>query len=381
MRIIHTADWHLGCALYQQRLLPDQRQIMDQIIAIVRDTRPDAVLIAGDLYDHGSPSGEAMALLDDTLYALVETGATVIAVAGNHDRPQLLGFGARLLATGRLHLVTSVQASPARVTLRDAWGPVHCYALPYAEPLAIHHALGEDPSIVDHHTATAAWAARVWDGHPRGERAIAIAHGFVSGGEGSEERQLMVGGAAAVGASCLAGFTYVALGHLHRAQQIGDLPIHYAGSPLKYSFAEVEHHKSVTLVELGGDGAARAERILLRAPREMRRLAGTLADLLRAAEGDPGHQDYLSVRLLDEGPVVDPVGRLRQFYPHILELIPARLEGERLICRGGVDHRERPMEELFNAFIEHRTGVGLSPEETDVVVEIIGALRRAEREG
>lgn len=379
MRFIHTADWHLGRSLHGVRLLDEQRAILNQLVSIVEERRPDALLIAGDIYDRATPPGEAIDLLDDTLSAILEHGVPVIVIGGNHDGPQLINYGSRLFAARSLYVHGKVTGCMQRVTLNDSFGPVHFYPLPYAEPLALQQALG-DETIINHQTAVAAWAKRVFTEHPQGERAVALAHLFVTGGTDCDsERKLMVGGTAEVETSAFAGFNYVALGHLHRRQHLGEV-IHYSGSPLKYSFSEEKHQKSVNLVEIDSNGRCTIEYLPLYPIRDVRCIRGLLAEVLANAVTDPRPHDYVSVHLLDTGALLDPISRIREVYPNILETPRVTLMTGGGLRRLDDDHRTKSVDELFADFYEQITGKTLSDEGMAAFVAVLQERQSARQE-
>jgi len=255
MRFIHTADWHLGRTFHHASLLEDQAHVLQQLVQVARASQPEVVIIAGDIYDRAVPPTEAVDLLDQTLCELVlEANLPVIIIAGNHDSPQRLQFGARLLESRRLYVFGRPSDQVRFLQFYDEDGPVMFYAMPYAEP-AVMRAYWGDDQITSHQTAYRAYAARVTRQHPAGIRSVVVGHCFVAGGEECEsERPLSVGGTGEVSADCFAGFSYAALGHLHRPQTAGSDAVHYAGSLLKYSFAEAGHTKSFNLVEMDAAG-------------------------------------------------------------------------------------------------------------------------------
>ena len=381
MRLIHTADWHLGRILHGVHLTEDQAHVLDQFVALVQDSQVDAVLIAGDVYDRAVPPPEAVALLDESLARLVRGfKVPVLIIAGNHDSPTRLAFASRLLEGQGLHVVGALPSTPRCIVMRDQHGPVYFYALPYAEPAVVRASL-ENPALHDHATAMQAMLAQVHAAHPNGARAVLTTHAFVLGGEESEsERPLSVGGAGTVPAACFAGFHYVALGHLHRPQTVGEAPIHYAGSLLKYSFAEANHTKSVSLVDIDAHGRCTVERIPLAPRREVRCLTGTLAEILAGPQAGESRDDYLMVTLLDREPILDAMGKLRTVYPNVLHLIRPQLTstGEGYSQRG--DHRRLSDVDLFNAFFEQMTGEALNPAQAEAYTAVIETLRQGERE-
>ena len=382
MRFLHTADWHLGKLLHGEHLTDDQRGLLGQLCGIVEETAPDVVLMAGDVYDRSVPPSDAVELLDDVLSQLVlELGVPVVAIAGNHDSPDRLDFGSRILRGQGLHVFSKPTAEPGPVTIEDEHGPVHITGLPYAEPPQARHVF-EDPAIKTHDEVLAAQAEAARSALPEDERAIAVAHVFAQGGElADSERPLAVGGAETVHASRFDRFDYVALGHLHRRQSVEEGRIEYSGSLMKYSFDETGHSKSVNLVEMDGEGHCTVERIPLEPERDLRRVEGTLAEIQVGPDPDENRQDYIWVTLQDDGPVVDAMSRVRETYPNALHVEhPARAEVSSL---GGLAStlQAQDEEEVFEEFVSHVTGEdSLSEGKQEVLEEAFGRLREEERE-
>jgi exonuclease SbcD len=393
MRLIHTADWHLGRLFHNVHLTADQEYVLLQLIELVGEVRPAAVLVAGDLYDRAVPPTDAVALLDHVLTEIVVgKGVPVIAIAGNHDSGARIGFASSLLRERGLHLAGRLESGAKPVTLNDDAGPVHVHSLPYADAAEGRYAYADD-GIHDQQGVLAAGVHRALAATPAGERRVAVAHAFVSGGlESESERPLSVGGAPQVDAAVFRGFDYVALGHLHRPQRCGSDAVRYAGSLLKYSFAEHDHRKSVSVVEIGppgsADGEGRAEgrarvtveTVALAPRRDVRRLRGTLAELVAQAGSDPHRDDYVLAELLDKGALLDPIGQLRAVYPAALSI-------ERPVYEtGGADgeHRPRPGSvgdlDLFDAFFRYTTGDPLAEEQRIQLAAVADQLERRRRE-
>jgi len=315
MRFLHTADWHLGRSLGDWPLLEDQARVLrDQLLGIVRDTKPSAVLVAGDVFDRAVPPAEAVELLDDILHAIVRgAGVPVVVIPGNHDAAARLSFGARLLAAGGLHIV---DAPLGAAIVLDG---VDVVALPYLTPLALAGHAGDE---ISDHDAAHAWLAPMLHSYcceHRSRPRILVAHAFVAAGEACEsERALVVGGSGQVAASRFDGFDYVALGHLHRPQTLGEGRLRYSGSPLAYSKSEAGQPKSVTLVELDPGGRPRLHEMPLGPPRTVRCLDGTLDALLAAPPG--GDDDLVFITLTDALPPVGAQRRLAERYTHIVQL-------------------------------------------------------------
>jgi exonuclease SbcD len=382
MRLLHTADWHLGRLFHGIHLTEDQGHVLDQVVGIAKDSRVDAVVIAGDIYDRAVPPPEAVRLLDDVLARLVlGVEVPVVLIAGNHDSPQRLGFCSRLLARNGLHVFGCLGGEVGAVTLEDKWGPVRLYALPYTEPPVVREVLGAD--VADHNDAMRALAECVRAIHPRKERSVLVCHAYVVGCEASEsERPLSVGGAGTVESACFDGFHYVALGHLHRRQAVGAAErVRYSGSLMKYSFAEAEHVKSVEVVELDRKGQCRTESIPLMPRRDMRCVEGCLEDLLERPLDNFSRDDYLQVTLLDKGPLLDAMGRLREVYPNVLHIERPALDPAGELAGNGTDSRKMDLADLFKKFFAEMTGDELTPAQHEAFIGVAEAARRREREG
>ncbi len=427
MRFLHSADWHLGRVYHGVSLLEDQAHVLQQFVRIAADTRPDAILLAGDIYDRSVPPAEAVRLLDLVLSELIlELKIPVVMIAGNHDGPDRLAFGSGLLQRAGLVVRGPVEMDAAPLVLRDAHGEVEIHALPYAEPALVRSASGDD-TIADHHAALAAQTAAVRAAQVPGRRTVVVAHAFVQGGAESEsERPLSVGGTGAVGVGVFDGFDYVALGHLHRPQAIGtkrggesaagagrgdavevcrsadavdvadaanatnatnaanaaapwrSARIQYSGSLLKYSFAEADHGKSVNLVELDAEGNCTVERIPLVPRRDLRILEGELAALVAAAATDPARDDYVLARLTDHGALLDAMGKLRSAYPNALAIERPTLTGDGP-GRATADHRRTRIQDLFASFHEQTTGVALEPAAQAALDRVVDRLEQEAR--
>lgn len=370
MRILHCADLHLGRCLHGQALIEDQSYVLDQIVTVARDAAPDVILVAGDVYDRAVPPAEAVALLDDVLgRLLLDCHVPVVLIPGNHDSPERLTFGARLLKAGNLHLFKNFTPNNV-VTIADAHGPVDIYGVPFAEPPVARQDL-DCPTVVDHNSAFQEVVRRIREIKTAGRRSVLLTHAFVAGGEATEsERPLVVGGAGAVAPVGLAGFDYVALGHLHRPQAVGLDNVQYSGSILAYSFGEADHTKSVSLVEIGPAGECKVERIQLRPRHAVRCVTGLFDDLRKGSAAGAGADDYLMVTLQDRGPVLDAMGQLQQVYPNLLHVQRALpvVSGEAAIVR--LDHRRTSTDQLFSSFFHQVTGQDLTAAEIAAFAEV-----------
>lgn len=324
MRFLHTADWHLGRLLYGVSLIQDQAFVLEEFVRLVRDSKPDAVVIAGDIYDQAAPPAEASQLLDDILSpVMLDCNTPVIMIAGNHDSPERLGFANKLLARQGMYVAGRLNSRPEPVIINDDAGPVYFLPVPYTAPSLVRSRL-EQPEVAGHEQALRVLADRTAAGIPKKARSVVVAHAFLSGGQTSEsERPLSTSSQSGmVSPKIFSGFQYAALGHLHTPQSVGkdNMNIRYAGSILPYSFAEGDQEKGVNMVEIGADGKTTVQWIPLQPRRRVRVLDGLLRDILLAAEGEEHPDDYVMAVLRDSEPRLEAGEELRKIYSNILHI-------------------------------------------------------------
>ncbi|MBA2173941.1 exonuclease SbcCD subunit D [Halobacillus locisalis] len=382
MKLLHTADWHLGKIVHNVHMTEDQRSMLEQFVNIVEEEQPDAIIIAGDLYDRSIPPKQAVELLNDTLTTLInDFNIPVLAISGNHDSPDRLQFGAELFKRQGLFLDSKLKKDREPVTLHDSYGPVHFHLIPYVEPAEVAYVF-EDPSIKSHQEAAVKLIEDIQERFSMDERHIWIGHAFLAGGmeSESEERLSMIGGSPYIDAHLFKDFTYVALGHLHQPQRVTKETIRYSGSLLKYSFSEANHKKSVTAIEMEESGVSSIEKVALQPERDFEIVEGYFEDLL---QGEATNQptNYLHVRLLDDGQLIDPMGKLRKVYPNILYLERKRIHSStRLDQLEKVKQRQkRSHEELFASFYEDIKGTEISEYRNQIVKEAIQTIKDKER--
>ena len=374
VRLLHTSDWHLGRQLHGVSLLEDQRHVLDQIVEAVSTHDVDAVIIAGDVYDRAVPPGEAVTLLGHTLAVLCrDLGKQVVLISGNHDSAERLGFAADLMGSSGLHIVSEISSTPQPVTLRSGDTLVDVFGLPYAGPLAVRDALKVEVS--DHEQAMRVLLEGV-ERQRKSDRATIIAgHCFVDGGEESDsERPLSIGGADRIPASLFAHFDYVALGHLHRPQRVREPHIRYSGSILKYSFSEVAHTKSVTLVDIDGPGSAQAQMLPLTPRREVRVIEGALETLLQDGRADPCADDYVLARLTDRQALLDVMGKLRDVYPNVLQMQYVGIREMDLASGASQERLRKSHLALFEEFFEAIEDEPLSDAQRACLTSVLDAL-------
>ena len=380
MRFIHTGDWHLGKLLRERQLVDDQAFALRGLVRLVEQVRPDAVVVAGDIYDRAVAPVEAVAVLDEVLASLtLDLRVQVVLIAGNHDSPRRLQYLNGLVTRVGLHVVGEVGAAPAGVRIAGADGTeIVFWPLAYTDPETARGALGS-ADIHTHEAVLQAHLGLVREQMGDDARHVVVAHAFVTGAQPSEsERPLSVGGSGEVSRSVFDGFDYVALGHLHRPQRVGER-VRYAGSLLKYSFDEAEHRKSVSVVDLDATGAASVETVQLPVRRDLVRLTGAFDELMERPDAADYADAYVEAVLTDTGPVLDPMQKLRAVYPNILSLRreagPARTRVRDSLDVGGMSTRD-----LFAAFYAEATGEPLSGVQQAEVDAALTASGREERE-
>lgn len=319
MKLIHLSDLHLGKRVNEISMLEDQEHILTQIIQIIDGEQPDAVLIAGDVYDKSVPSAEAVTLFDDFLCRLAKRRLPVLIISGNHDSPERLAFGGRLMERAGVYLSPVYSGSVSPVTLSDEHGEVCFWLLPFLKPSHVRRFFPDE--TVESYTDAVRTAIRHM-AIDTAARNVLLTHQFVTGAQTCESEELSVGGSDNVDASMFDCFDYVALGHLHGPQNIvGSNRIRYCGTPLKYSFSEANHYKSVTVVELGVKGELQVHTIPLTPRHNLREISGTFDELTgRAYYSATVTDDYLHIILTDEEDVPEALGRLRVIYPNIMRL-------------------------------------------------------------
>ncbi|QJS13161.1 exonuclease SbcCD subunit D [Streptomyces argyrophyllae] len=377
MRILHTSDWHLGRAFHRVNLLGAQAEFIGHLVTTVREREVDAVVVSGDVYDRAVPPLAAIELFDTALHRLAGLGVPTVMISGNHDSARRLGVGAGLIGRAGIHLRTEPSAAGTPVVLPDAHGDVAFYGLPYLEPALVKDEFGVDKA--GHETVLGAAMDRVRADlatRAPGTRSVVLAHAFVTGGEASDsERDITVGGVAAVPAGVFDGVDYVALGHLHGCQTITER-VRYSGSPLAYSFSEAGHRKSMWLIDLDADGSLTAERVDCPVPRPLARLSGTLDDLLADPELTRHEDAWVEATLTDPVRPADPMARLTERFPHTLSLVFAP---ERTPDDPQVSYARRLAgrsdQQIAQDFVAHVRGTGPDEQEAAVLREAFDAVR------
>lgn len=374
MKFIHLSDLHIGKRVNEFSMLEDQKYILEQILRLVREEQADGVFLAGDLYDKAVPPTEAVRVLDEFLTRLAGMEVPVFAVSGNHDSAERLAFGARLLAGRGVYLSPVYDGHVERVCLKDDYGEVRVYLLPFVRPAAVRHVFEEE--TVDSYQD----AVRVAVEHMEVEasvRNVLVAHQFVTGAARCESEEILVGGLDNVDAAVFDAFDYVALGHIHSPQHVGRETVRYCGTPLKYSFSEAEQEKSVTVVELKEKGQAEIRKIPLKPLRDMRRLRGTYMEVTaRSFYQDTNTEDYVQITLTDEEDIPDGLQKLRVIYPNLMRLeYDNRRTRESGDVTGASEVERKSPTELFGEFYELQNNQEMSERQEAFVRKLIADIQ------
>lgn len=319
MKMIHLSDLHLGKRVHEVSMLEEQSDILQRIIAIIDEEKPDAVLIAGDVYDKSVPPVEAVGLFDDFLVQLAKRELTVLVISGNHDSAERLAFGGRLMKESGIHISPAYHGAAEPVTLDDEYGSVHIYLLPFVKPAHVRSVFPDE--TIESYTDALRTAVSQME-IDRTDRNVLVTHQFVTGAGRSESEEISVGGSDNVDASVFDGFDYVALGHLHAPQNCGEERIRYCGTPLKYSFSEAGDQKSVSVVTLLEKGTLAVRTVPLTPKHDMKEIRGTYEELTKKSfyEHTTYQEDYLHITLTDEEDIPEAVGRLRSIYHRLMKL-------------------------------------------------------------
>lgn len=374
MKFLHLSDLHLGKRVNEVSMLDDQDDILHQILEIADAECPDAVVIAGDVYDKSVPSSEAVTLFDRFLVALAKRGIPVLLISGNHDSPERLAFGSRLLDASGIHISPIYNGELHPILLRDEHGPVHFWLLPFLKPAHMKRFFPDE--TIESYTDAARAAIAHMD-VDFSARNVLVTHQFVTGASTCESEELSVGGADNVDASVFDGFDYVALGHIHGPQNIGSNRIRYCGTPLKYSFSEASHNKSVTVVSLGAKGDLELRLCPLCPKHDLREILGSFAEVTeRDFYSHTAADDYLHIILTDEEDVPEAVGKLRLIYPNLMKLSydNTRTRTDHVIDAAANVQQKTPLE-LFEELYELQNNQPMSEEQRAFARDLIEQIR------
>ena len=373
MKIMHLSDLHIGKKVNEYSMLQDQIYILKEILRIIDNEKVETVIIAGDVYDRSLPPNEALELFDEFLYQLSSRNVNVFVISGNHDSPERISYGGRMMTENKIFLSPVYDGNVKPISLNDDYGEVNFYLLPFVRPADIRRYFPDEN--IENYTDAVKVAIDNMN-VDFNERNILVTHQFVTGAELSESEDIIVGGTDNVSGEVFDGFDYVALGHIHREQTVGKDNIRYCGTPLKYSFSEAKNIKSVTILDFNDKENIEYSKIPLTPLRDMREIRGTYYELtLKSNYESTNTEDYLHITLTDEEDIPDAIGKLRSIYPNIM-----KLDYDNLRTRGSgtVDAIEniesKSPFELFADLFKQQNNQDMSEEQEEIMRNLIDKI-------
>ena len=381
MKFLHLADLHLGKILQEQSLIEDQEYMLKQIIGTIERENIETVLISGDVYDRSVPPAEAVNLLDSFLRTLIkELKIKVFIIAGNHDSKDRLAFGSKIFEDEGLYIESKYNGNLRKVEVQDEYGKLNIYMLPFVKPIEVKQFFKED---LENNYNTAINKIIVKEKIDVEERNIILVHQFVTAGtvepERTESEVLSLGGIENVDVSNFECFDYVAIGHVHRPQKIGRDTARYAGTMLKYSFSEINHNKTIPIIELKDKGDININLEQLNPLRDMREIKGPIEELIKQENYECGNtNDYIKAVITNEEPVYDAIGQIRRIYPNTLKL---EIRNSKTISN--VEEQNINLEnvkkktelELFADFYKAQNNADLDEKRTEIINNIISEVK------
>lgn len=385
MKIVHTADWHIGKIVNEYSMIEDQKYYLDKLVELLREQEIEALVISGDIYDRSVPPAEAVELLDTILSKIIlELNIPVLAIAGNHDSAERLSFGNKLLTDKGLYIEGNFSGEVKKVTLKDEFGNVNFYLLPYVDPAKVR-LIYKDKEIKTHNDAMKAIINEINKTINLTERNILISHGyFTFSSEDKEnrggleicesERPLSIGGTDLIDGNLLNSFDYVALGHLHGPQKVGSDRIRYSGSLLKYSISEYKQKKSIPVVEIKADKKVNVQLNEIKPLRDLRVIRGPIEELVKR-ENHLGTNldDYIFAELTDEGEILDGISKLRAVFPNImgLKMVNSSLNAGGSKTSASGNFKEKTLNQLFDEFYFNIKGKEIDEVRKSEVINIL----------
>lgn len=376
MKLFHLADLHIGKRVNEFSMIEDQKYILKRILDLAEEEKPDGIILAGDIYDKQIPSAEAVQVFDEFITRLAGRAIPVFIISGNHDSAERLAFGGRLLNSRGIYLSPVYDGSVTKIPLKDQYGTVWIHLLPFIRPSTVRHVFENEADLVTDVQTAAETVIRHMEIDLK-DRNILVAHQFVTGASRCESEDVQVGGLDNIDAAVFTPFDYTALGHIHSPQNVGTDRVRYCGTPLKYSFSEVDQEKSITVVELEKKGTVRTSLLPLKPLRDMRKLRGTYLELTdRSFYRDMNREDYIQVTLTDEDDVPDGLQKLRVIYPNIMQLL---YDNQRTKTTQEVDAAqavEKKTEmELFYEFYELQNNQSMTKQQKDFAEQLIREIK------
>lgn len=379
MRFLHLADLHIGKRVNGFSMIEDQKFVFEQVYNVIESENIDGVIMAGDIYDKPVPSAEAVKLFDEMLTKLVSMDLPIFVISGNHDSAERIGFGSDILSAAKVYMSRVYNGNLQKIELEDDYGEINVYLLPFIKPATVKN-IYKDTEIKDYDEAVAYVISQ--EKIDKTKRNVIVSHQFVTGAMRSESEEVSVGGLDNVSAKNYDAFDYVALGHIHRAQQMGRESIRYAGTLLKYSFSEESHNKSMTIVDLKEKGNIEIREIPVKPLHDLKTIKGKFSEITgEDFYKELKKEDYYRAVLTDEDDILNAVGKLKSIYPNLMsmEYDNARTRSYSVIDNAKTGENKSPLD-YFEEFFEKQNGRKMSEKQRDYLLEILGEAKEESHE-
>lgn len=379
MRFLHLADLHIGKRVNGFSMIEDQKFVFEQVYSVIENEKIDGIIMAGDIYDKPVPSAEAVKLFDEMLTRLVSMDLPIFVISGNHDSAERIGFGSDILSVAKVYMSRVYNGNLQKIELEDDYGKINVYLLPFIKPATVKN-IYKEAEIKDYDDALAYVLNQ--EKIDETKRNVIVSHQFVTGAMRSESEEVSVGGLDNVSVENYDAFDYVALGHIHRAQQMGRESARYAGTLLKYSFSEENHNKSMTIVDLKEKGNIEIKEIPVKPLHDLKTIKGKFSKITSEEfYKELKKEDYYRAVLTDEEDILNAIGKLKSIYPNLMsmEYDNTRTRSYSVVDNVETGETKSPLD-YFEEFFEKQNGRKMSEKQRDYLLEILGEAKEENHE-
>ena len=379
MRYLHLADLHIGKRVNGFSMIEDQKFVFEQVYNVIENEKIDGIIMAGDIYDKPVPSAEAVKLFDEMLTRLVSINLPIFVISGNHDSAERIGFGSDILSAAKVYMSRVYNGNLQKIELEDDYGKINVYLLPFIKPATVKN-IYKEAEIKDYDDALEYVLSQ--EKIDETKRNVIVSHQFVTGAMRSESEEVSVGGLDNVSVENYEAFDYVALGHIHRAQQMGRESARYAGTLLKYSFSEEKHNKSMTIVDLKEKGNIEIKEIPVKPLHDLKTIKGKFSKITSEEfYKELKKEDYYRAVLTDEDDILNAIGKLKSIYPNLMsmEYDNTRTRSYSVVDNVETGETKSPLD-YFEEFFEKQNGRKMSEKQRNYLLEILGEAREESHE-
>lgn len=379
MRFLHLADLHIGKRVNGFSMIEDQKFVFEQVYNVIENEKIDGIIMAGDIYDKPVPSAEAVKLFDEMLTRLVSINLPIFVISGNHDSAERIGFGSDILSAAKVYMSRVYNGNLQKIELEDDYGKINVYLLPFIKPATVKN-IYKEAEIKDYDDALECVLSQ--EKIDETKRNVIVSHQFVTGAMRSESEEVSVGGLDNVSVENYEAFDYVALGHIHRAQQMGRESARYAGTLLKYSFSEEKHNKSMTIVDLKEKGNIEIKEIPVKPLHDLKTIKGKFSKITSEEfYKELKKEDYYRAVLTDEDDILNAIGKLKSIYPNLMsmEYDNTRTRSYSVVDNVETGEAKSPLD-YFEEFFEKQNGRKMSEKQRNYLLEILGEAREESHE-